>query len=329
MQLVKLKLTAQEQKIIDNSSGARFLSVDPLTSSYPWYSPYQYAGNTPIQAIDLDGLEEYIVTKELFKSGATKRITIQYTVQKDDITKNVNGYFREVLKTNPDGTVQLGGYLTDQKVIRIVVDANGKESSNPDNKLTKQEQAIVNQKSANESPTEPQKDMWDLTIGKKIYNSETVRNTDILQDKIAEKNFIYHPPTFNNTQLKPNSALSNFNGSNNYYYGGAYNSMGGQLGNDLIASLQTLAGQLKNAENIKSITVNLNQGINANAGTSQYNVAQQYGQAAVVNMVNLLQAQLKGTGIKVNAGTTNTAPNVSPADLISSGKPTGVNIQIN
>ena len=36
----------------------RFLSVDPLTTSYPYYSPYQFAGNKPIFAIDLDGLEE-------------------------------------------------------------------------------------------------------------------------------------------------------------------------------------------------------------------------------------------------------------------------------
>jgi len=35
-----------------------FLSVDPLTSSYPWYTPYQFAGNKPIESIDLDGLEE-------------------------------------------------------------------------------------------------------------------------------------------------------------------------------------------------------------------------------------------------------------------------------
>ena len=38
----------------------RFLSVDPLTASYPWYTPYQFAGNKPIWAIDLDGLEEYL-----------------------------------------------------------------------------------------------------------------------------------------------------------------------------------------------------------------------------------------------------------------------------
>ncbi|NME71230.1 hypothetical protein HHU12_24915 [Flammeovirga aprica JL-4] len=44
----------------------RFLSVDPLTKSYPWYTPYQFAGNTPVQAIDLDGLEEFVVTSQYF-----------------------------------------------------------------------------------------------------------------------------------------------------------------------------------------------------------------------------------------------------------------------
>jgi len=36
----------------------KFLSIDPLTKSYPWYTPYQFAGNTPIWAIDVDGLED-------------------------------------------------------------------------------------------------------------------------------------------------------------------------------------------------------------------------------------------------------------------------------
>src|SRR5688572_22439845 len=35
----------------------RFRSMDPKFKDYPWYSPYQFAGNTPIVAIDLDGLE--------------------------------------------------------------------------------------------------------------------------------------------------------------------------------------------------------------------------------------------------------------------------------
>ncbi|WP_027003140.1 RHS repeat domain-containing protein [Hugenholtzia roseola] len=41
----------------------RFTSVDPLTHEYPWYTPYQFAGNKVIQAIDLDGLEEHIINE--------------------------------------------------------------------------------------------------------------------------------------------------------------------------------------------------------------------------------------------------------------------------
>ena len=35
----------------------RFLSVDPLTRSYPNLTPYQFASNSPIIGVDLDGLE--------------------------------------------------------------------------------------------------------------------------------------------------------------------------------------------------------------------------------------------------------------------------------
>ncbi|WP_081492053.1 RHS repeat domain-containing protein [Saprospira grandis] len=41
-----------------NPSIGKFLSVDPLSPDYPWYTPYQFAGNMPIWAVDLDGLEE-------------------------------------------------------------------------------------------------------------------------------------------------------------------------------------------------------------------------------------------------------------------------------
>jgi RHS repeat-associated protein len=41
-----------------NPAMGRFLSVDPLTKSYPWWTPYQFAGNAPIRYIDLDGLEK-------------------------------------------------------------------------------------------------------------------------------------------------------------------------------------------------------------------------------------------------------------------------------
>jgi RHS repeat-associated protein len=44
----------------------KFLSLDPLTKQYPWYTPYQFAGNKPIWCVDLDGLEDSIATKGLF-----------------------------------------------------------------------------------------------------------------------------------------------------------------------------------------------------------------------------------------------------------------------
>jgi RHS repeat-associated protein len=40
----------------------RFVSVDPLAPEYPYYTPYQFAGNMPVWAIDLDGLEPAIRT---------------------------------------------------------------------------------------------------------------------------------------------------------------------------------------------------------------------------------------------------------------------------
>ncbi len=42
----------------------RFLSVDPLSPEYPWYTPYQFAGNTPIRCVDLDGLEPKSVVEQ-------------------------------------------------------------------------------------------------------------------------------------------------------------------------------------------------------------------------------------------------------------------------
>lgn len=39
----------------------RFLSVDPITKKYPELTTYQFASNTPIQAVDLDGKEAFFI----------------------------------------------------------------------------------------------------------------------------------------------------------------------------------------------------------------------------------------------------------------------------
>ena len=49
---------------IYNPAVARFLSVDPLSPNYPYWTPYQFASNSPIANIDLDGLESKIAYKQ-------------------------------------------------------------------------------------------------------------------------------------------------------------------------------------------------------------------------------------------------------------------------
>jgi RHS repeat-associated protein len=67
---------------------ARFLSVDPITAQYPELTAYQFASNTPIQAVDLDGLESYITTDGKYigtsisnKSPNQIRIATDYSVK--------------------------------------------------------------------------------------------------------------------------------------------------------------------------------------------------------------------------------------------------------
>lgn len=43
-------------RIYDSRLG-RFLSIDPLAKKFPWWTPYQFAGNMPIQFKELEGAE--------------------------------------------------------------------------------------------------------------------------------------------------------------------------------------------------------------------------------------------------------------------------------
>ncbi|TWF40529.1 RHS repeat-associated protein [Chitinophaga polysaccharea] len=67
----------------------KFLSTDPLSKQYPHYTPYQFAGNTPIQAIDLDGAEEYHFTYIKDKDGNTQ---LRYLGKNDIVDRVLVGY---------------------------------------------------------------------------------------------------------------------------------------------------------------------------------------------------------------------------------------------
>jgi|GEM_PF-2919138 len=98
MKVVDLHLTKEEQRQFDNARESRFLSVDPLASKYPYYTPYQFAGNTPIQAIDLDGLEPAYMTTDK-NTGRT-----QITISGDHLTHRIPESQRaDFVKSNGKG----------------------------------------------------------------------------------------------------------------------------------------------------------------------------------------------------------------------------------
>lgn len=79
-----------EARVYDVS---RFLSIDPISSKFPELTPYQFASNTPIQAIDLEGLEGYRLEyqptwsftqnqKDAFQQGQRKALEQGFEVAK-------------------------------------------------------------------------------------------------------------------------------------------------------------------------------------------------------------------------------------------------------
>ena len=69
----------------------RFFSVDPIAKSYPELTPYQFASNTPIGAIDLDGLEAFKNTSIDNKSGKTViTLTIDLKVKNSSETASAS-----------------------------------------------------------------------------------------------------------------------------------------------------------------------------------------------------------------------------------------------
>ncbi len=76
---------------------ARFMSVDPVSAGYAFYSPYQYAGNSPIANLDLDGGERkyYINEKSTYSGTNSPNLANTTEIQTEDLGKeaSVRGMF--------------------------------------------------------------------------------------------------------------------------------------------------------------------------------------------------------------------------------------------
>ena len=75
-------------RMYDNRIG-RPPSIDPIFKSYPELSPYQFFSNTPIQAIDLDGLEAFVIAQgtDINHTGHAMILVANYK----EIKENKNG----------------------------------------------------------------------------------------------------------------------------------------------------------------------------------------------------------------------------------------------
>jgi RHS repeat-associated protein len=69
----------------------RFLSVDPLSGDYPELTNYQFASNSPIAGIDLDGLEYFFAADGRFlgRVGADTKVRIANSGKEDFVAKYV------------------------------------------------------------------------------------------------------------------------------------------------------------------------------------------------------------------------------------------------
>jgi len=92
----------------------KFLSVDPLTHDYPELTPFQFASNRPIGAIDLDGLESKDLYRELEPVRVQRKVESSFgIVHKETKGAKAVGVFVQVSL----GTMVLAPVLAELPVL--------------------------------------------------------------------------------------------------------------------------------------------------------------------------------------------------------------------
>ena len=123
---------------IYNAQLGKFLSVDPLSGTYPMYTPYQFAANMPIAAVDVDGLEAYITinspwfTEEIKKAVSCNDIErakmlawkATTTMASDEYAMKVfDGVWAGSVSENP-----FSGFISGENPLAVIVkDGDGNE----------------------------------------------------------------------------------------------------------------------------------------------------------------------------------------------------------
>jgi RHS repeat-associated protein len=130
----------------------RFLSVDPLTKSYPELTPYQFASNTPIQAIDLDGLEAaYKWGEGKLNSTLPSIKKVDYYTTQAEATNKIFGVYN-MIKNAPLKQVEDGYFTSETHTYIIVMKSTFKRFEMLKNTYTNRPKLLNNNKAATYYP---------------------------------------------------------------------------------------------------------------------------------------------------------------------------------
>src|SRR6185312_6437080 len=88
---------------------ARFNSIDPITKNYPELTPYQFASNTPIGAIDLDGLEAKVSIENNTYFVKLENVTFRF------VLRHSNQTFTQATRGFPQHDFSINTQMFDRK----------------------------------------------------------------------------------------------------------------------------------------------------------------------------------------------------------------------
>jgi len=162
----------------------RFFAVDPLTMSYPWYTPYSFSGNKVISHTELEGLEEDSAITN--RDWTWRFYRVQLTDNLTVISKTTGVSIEDILRYNP--SIENPDLIYEGQFL----DLNGGSALTPDDfvfdrKLSKFEQVILHLASNDETGPSLQSMTYAVMdpIGTAIESSLDVEIPDELHYAVA------------------------------------------------------------------------------------------------------------------------------------------------
>ncbi len=112
---------------VHNTRLGRFFAVDPLTSKYPYYTPYSFSGNRVIDAIELEGAEPLLKNEDYTKQLEEQRTSS--TSSSTSTSSSSSGASSGVMTTTTTNQATDGGVgyaaATAVSTVLLIDDASG------------------------------------------------------------------------------------------------------------------------------------------------------------------------------------------------------------